>query len=108
MKKLKSEKGSALLESIVGLAIISVVIFTLLPLYTSIQEKLLSRKNEVEMWRLAQDHYMRIVADKNNPFGSGRFSSGNQYSSVWNDQQHSLTITSSGGSMIYIERTSIQ
>lgn len=92
----------------VGLAIISLVIFTLLPLYINLQELLFERRNEVEMWRFSQDFTMQKLAEKKLAPPGQRSSNNKVYSAIWNDQEHSLTILDNGKGVIYVERVSIE
>ncbi|UJF14664.1 type II secretion system GspH family protein [Jeotgalibaca sp. MA1X17-3] len=103
MKKLKYEKGSILLESIVALSIISLVILTFFPFQTNMRQLLLERKNEVEFWRFAQDYVRQeIVVKEPTNFGQ-RISDGNQLVASWKGNVHSLTITNYNQEVITIE-----
>lgn len=103
LKKLKYEKGSILLESIVALSIISLVILTFFPFQTNMRQLLLERKNEVEHWRFAQDYVRQeIVAKEATNFGQ-RNSDGNLLSASWKKNDHSLIVTNYNQEVISIE-----
>lgn len=101
LKKLKYEKGSVLLESIVALSVISLVILTLIPFQINIQQLLLDRKNEVEAWRYAQDFVRQGVGDKQAQDSGQRTSNGSQLFAAWNG--NSLTIMNYSQEVILIE-----
>ena len=101
MKRLKNNRGSLLIESLVSLSIMSLVIITMVFSLTQMFEAMSVMKSEVEGWRYFQD---AVNSKSQGGSVTSRTSDGNVM--TWQESPLSQTVTIKNGSgieVLYVE-----
>lgn len=65
-KRLKNKEGYMFLESLIGLAMVTVALYVIVPGTIQSIQNLKKSEQQVELWRVAQDQ-MRIISRTGNP-----------------------------------------